>query len=300
MKRSKVSTHTLRQMKDRGDHVVFLTAYDYPTAHFADEAGVDMILVGDSGGMTMLGHPNTMPVTMTEMLVMACAVTRAVKRAFVVGDMPFMSYQRSDEDAIGNAGRFLAEAACDAVKCEGGKRVVPRVRAMVDAGIPVMGHIGLTPQNMSQLGGYRVQGRNVESYRELLNDALALQEAGCFSLLLEAIPNEVAGQVRDALDIPCYGIGAGRLLDGQLVIVHDMLGTFVGDIRPKFVKRYAELGAATTEAIKSYAADVRSGAFPTEDHFYSIPDDELEAIFRDRREGTRRDRRGPATPERKV
>lgn len=302
-KRTKITTHTLRRMKRRGDRVVFLTAYDFPTAYFAEQAGVDMILVGDSGGMTMLGYPSTLPVTMSDMLMMASAVTRAVKCAFVVGDMPFMSYQRSNEDAIGNAGRFMAEAGCDAVKCEGGRRVAERVKAMVDAGIPVMGHIGLTPQSMSQLGGYRVQGRNVDSYRDLLGDALALQAAGCFSILVEAVPNEVAGQIRDALEIPAYGIGAGRLLDGQLVIVHDMLGTFVGDIRPKFVKRYAEIGVAITDAIRSYAEDVRSGSFPSEDHFYSIPQEELESIVRDRRDPSRGDRRGkrtsPPIPERR-
>lgn len=246
---------------------MFVTAYDYPTATFAQRAGVDMILVGDSAGMTMMGLPNTLGVGMDEMIVFVKSVCRAAQHAFIVGDLPFLSYQPSDETAVVNAGRFIA-AGCDAVKCEGGRRVAPRVRAMVDAGICVMGHLGLTPQSLAQLGGYRVQGKSVAAVERLLEDALALQDAGAFSILLEAMPSEAAAYVRERVEIPVYGIGAGPLVDGQLVISHDILGNFVGDIRPRFVKRYAELGAEIERAFREYADDVRSSAFPAPEHCY--------------------------------
>ena len=273
---SKVSTATLARLRNDGERAVFVTAYDYPTAVFADRAGVDMLLVGDSAAMTMLGHPTTVAVTMDEMLVFARAVARGAKRAFVVGDLPFLSYQVSNEEAVRNGGAFIA-AGCDAVKCEGGRRIAPRVRAMTDAGIAVMGHLGLTPQSLGQLGGYRVQGRSLAAADAVLEDALALQEAGIFALLLEAMPAEAAAYVREQLDIPVYGIGAGPLLDGQLVIVHDILGSFVGDIRPKFIRRYANLDETITLALAEYAADVRAGVFPGPDQCYSIaPDAEAE------------------------
>ena len=265
----KVTTSTLAALRARGEHAVFVTAYDYPTAVFADRAGVDMLLVGDSAAMTMLGHPSTVAITMEEMLVFARAVARGAGRAFVVGDLPFLSYQVSNEEAVRNAGAFVA-AGCDAVKCEGGRRIAGRVRAMADAGIAVMGHLGLTPQSLGQLGGYRVQGRSLEAAEELLRDALALAEAGAFALLLEAVPPAAAAFVRAELDVPVYGIGAGPGLDGQLVIVHDILGGFVGEIAPRFVRRYAEVGDIVTEALRSYAADVRSGAFPGPEHCYPI------------------------------
>lgn len=283
----KVSVATLATLKARGEKAVFLTAYDYPTAVFADRAGVDMLLVGDSGAMTMLGHPNTNAVTMTEMLVFARAVCRGARRAFVIGDLPFLSYQISNEDAVRNAGAFIA-AGCDAVKCEGGARVAGRVRAMVDAGIAVMGHLGLTPQSQSQLGGYRVQGKTLPAVEQLADDARTLQEAGAFAILLEALPAEAAAFVRERVSIPVYGIGAGPEVDGQLVIVHDILGGFVGDITPRFVRRYAELDAVIGTAISAYAADVRSGRFPGPEHCYPIDESEAAAIRARRLGGTAR------------
>lgn len=270
MSTQKVTITTLGALKARGEKAVFITAYDYPTATFADRAGVDMILVGDSAAMTMLGLPNTLGITLDEMLVFARAVRRGAKRAFVIGDLPFLSYQPSDECAIRSAGAFVADAGCDAVKCEGGARVASRVRAMTDAGIAVMGHLGLTPQNLAQLGGYRVQGKTRADAERLVDDALALQEAGVFAILLEAMPAETAALVRDRLRVPVYGIGAGPHVDGQLVISHDILGSFVGDISPRFVKRYAEIGRGVEEAIREYAADVRAGRFPGPEHCYAI------------------------------
>jgi len=273
----KVTTATLRALRSRGQPAVFVTAYDYPTAVFADRAGVDMLLVGDSAAMTVLGHPSTVGISMAEMLTFAGAVCRGSKRAFVVGDLPFLSYQTSDRDAIRNAGAFVT-VGCDAVKCEGGARVARRVRAMTDAGIAVMGHLGLTPQSLGQLGGYRVQGKTRAAVEQLLADALALQAAGAFSLLLEAVPAPASRYLRERLDLPVYGIGAGPGLDGQLVISHDILGTFVGEIQPRFVRRYADLDAVITTAIREYAADVRTGRFPGPEHCYPIDADEARNI----------------------
>lgn len=285
--RRKINILTLRNMKAREQKAVYLTAYDYPLALLADRAGVDMILVGDSLGMTTLGHTTTLPVTMEEMISHAKAVRRAVQYAFLIGDMPFMSYQPSDRDAVLNAGRFIAEAGCDAVKLEGGRRVASRVRAMVDAGIVVQGHLGLTPQNMSQLGGYRVQGKTESAYEELLEDALALQDAGAASILLEAMPRETAGAIRDHLDIPAYGIGAGDMVDGQLVIIHDILGLFE-QFKPKFIKRYLEGGTLIADALRQYAEDVRSSAFPGPEQFYDIDPAEAEKILGDANLNVRR------------
>ena len=264
----KVTTATLAALRARGERAVFLTAYDYPTAVFADRAGVDMLLVGDSAAMTMLGHPSTVSITMDEMLVFARAVCRGAGRAFVVGDLPFLSYQVSDEEAIRNAGAFVA-AGCDAVKCEGGARVARRVRAMTDAGIAVMGHLGLTPQSQAQLGGYRVQGKTAAAVQRLADDARALEEAGAFAVLLEALPPEAAAAIREQVSILVYGIGAGPHVDGQLLISHDLRGNFVGDIRPRFVRRYAEIGAEIERAFRAYAGDVRRGAFPAPEHCYT-------------------------------
>lgn len=266
---AKVTLSTLQSLRTRQQPAVFVTAYDYPTATFAERAGVDMILVGDSAAMTMLGLPNTLGVSMEEMSVFVRAVCRAAKRAFVVGDLPFLSYQQSDEAAILNAGKFIA-AGCDAVKCEGGARVAGRVKAMVDAGICVMGHLGLTPQNLSQLGGYKVQGKSRAAADKLVDDALALQDAGAFAILLEAMPAEAAAYVRDKLDILVYGIGAGPHVDGQLVISHDILGTFVGDIAPKFVKQYARIGNEIENVFRAYADDVRNVRFPAPEHCYPV------------------------------
>jgi 3-methyl-2-oxobutanoate hydroxymethyltransferase len=274
----KVTVATLASYQASGRRAVFVTAYDYPTAVFADRAGVDMLLVGDSAAMTVLGHPNTLGVTMQEMLIFAAAVCRGAKRAFVVGDLPFLSYQASDEDAVRNAGAFLI-SGCDAVKCEGGARVARRVRAMTEAGVAVMGHLGLTPQSLAQLGGYRVQGKTLAAVQRLTDDALALQEAGAFAVLLEAVPAEAAAYVRERVDILVYGIGAGPHVDGQLVISHDILGSFVGDIRPRFVRRYAALDHEIEVAFRGYADDVRAGHFPAAEHLYPI-DPEHEAEIR--------------------
>ena len=269
MTTTRVTLATLAALKARGEKAVFLTAYDYPTATFFDRAGVDMLLVGDSAAMTMLGLPNTLGIALEEMLVFARAVTRGAQRAFVIGDLPFLSYQPADETAVRSAGAFLV-AGCDAVKCEGGVRIAPRVRAMTEAGIAVMGHLGLTPQALAQLGGYRVQGKTLAAAHRLVDDALALEEAGAFSILLEAMPAETAALVRDRVRIPIYGIGAGPHVDGQLVIAHDLLGSFVGDIAPRFVRRYAEVGRDIERAAREYAADVRGGRFPAPEHCYPI------------------------------
>ena len=273
----KVTVSTLHALRSRQQPAVFVTAYDYPTATFADRAGVDMILVGDSAAMTMLGLPNTIGISMDEMTVFVRAVCRAAKRAFVVGDLPFLSYQQSDEAAILNAGRFIA-SGCDAVKCEGGVRVAGRVKAMVDAGICVMGHLGLTPQSLAQLGGYKVQGKSRAAVEKLVDDALALRDAGAFAILLEAMPAEAAAYVRERLDILVYGIGAGPHVDGQLVISHDILGTFVGDIAPRFVKQYARLGNEVERVFQAYADDVRSAQFPAPEHCYPIDPDTAAAL----------------------
>ncbi|MBM4193655.1 MAG: 3-methyl-2-oxobutanoate hydroxymethyltransferase [Gemmatimonadetes bacterium] len=265
---AKVTTHTLRTLKARGRRVVCVTAYDYPTAVFAERAGVDLILVGDSAAMTVLGLPNTLGVGMDEMLVFAKAVARGGGRAFVVGDLPFLSYQVSDAEAVRNAGAFV-RAGCDAVKLEGGTRVVRRVRAIADAGIAVMGHIGLTPQALGPQGGYRVQGKTREATERIIADARALEDAGAFAILLEALPPESAARVREHVSVPVYGIGAGPHVDGQLVISHDLLGNFVGDVSPRFVSRLASLDATVTTAFQLYATSVRTGAFPEPRHCYS-------------------------------
>jgi len=265
----RVSVPHLKDLRQRGVKATFVTAYDYPTAHFADRAGIDLVLVGDSAAMTVLGLPDTLGIGMSEMLVFARAVARATSRALVIGDMPFLSYQPSDAAAVRNAGAFL-RAGCQAVKLEGGARVARRVRAIAGAGIPVMGHLGLTPQSTNQFGGYRVQGKSRAEADRILDDGLRLQEEGVFAILLEAMPAAAAGYVRDRLEIPVYGIGAGPLLDGQLLISHDMLGTFVGDIAPRFAKRYVDLGSTITEVFAAYAADVRAGRFPAPEHCYPI------------------------------
>ncbi len=278
--RRKITIATLAALKARGAKAVFATAYDYPTAVFAERAGVDLLLVGDSAAMTMLGHANTLSITMAEMLVFARAVARGAPRTFIVGDLPFLSYQLSDEDAVRNAGAFIS-AGCDAVKCEGGARVAGRVRAMTDAGIAVMGHLGLTPQSLGQQGGYRVQAKTLDATRRLLDDALALQEAGAFAVLFEALPAESAAYLRERLDLIVYGIGAGPDVDGQLVISHDILGSFVGEIKPKFVSRYADLDTIIEQAFRAYADDVRSGRFPAPCHCYAIAPVEAAAMSAD-------------------
>ena len=272
----KVTVATLGALKARGEKAVFVTAYDYATATFAERAGVDMVLIGDSAAMTMMGLPNTLAIGMDEMCVFVRSVCRALSRAFVVGDLPFLSYQPSDERAVLNAGRFIA-LGCDAVKCEGGARVARRVRAMVNAGISVMGHLGLTPQSLGPLGGYRVQGKSRFAAEQLADDAFALEEAGAFAILLEAMPAETAAYLRERVDLLVYGIGAGPHVDGQLVISHDILGTFVGDVAPRFVRPYARLGADIEQAFRAYAEDVRAGRFPGPEQCYQLdPSDEAE------------------------
>jgi 3-methyl-2-oxobutanoate hydroxymethyltransferase len=270
----------LAEMKRRGDRIVMVTAYDAPGARFADGAGIDVVLVGDSAAMVVLGHDSTVPATMDEMLVLTRAVTRGARRPLVVADMPFGSFQVSDEDALANAIRFVKEAGADAVKLEGAGPMLSRVRALVGAGIPVMGHIGLTPQSATMLGGFKAQGRTAEKARRLVEDALALEAAGCFSLVLEAVPSPVAERITELLAIPTIGIGAGAGVDGQVLVYHDLLGLYEARA-PRFVKRYAALADEIRAALEKYAEDVRSGGFPEEQHGYAMPDEELE-LFRAR------------------
>jgi 3-methyl-2-oxobutanoate hydroxymethyltransferase len=267
----------LAEMKRRGEKIVMVTAYDAPGGRLADAAGVDLILVGDTAAMVVLGHESTVPATLDEMLVLVRAVTRGAKRPLVVGDMPFGTFQVSDESAVANAIRLVKEGGAEAVKLEGGEAVLSRVRAIVAAGIPVMGHIGLTPQSATALGGFKAQGRTAAKARQLLEDALALEAAGCFAIVLEAVPAEVAGQVTAALQVPTIGIGAGAACDGQVLVWHDMLGLYEGHA-PRFVKRYADLGDAIVDALGRYAEEVRGGSFPEEQHTYAMPVEERAAF----------------------
>jgi 3-methyl-2-oxobutanoate hydroxymethyltransferase len=269
MKRDKITIRTLRQMKARGEKITMLTAYDYPMARAVDGAGIEVILVGDSVGMVVLGHPTTLPVTMDDMVHHCKAVARGVSRALLVGDLPFMSYQVSREDALRNAGRLVKEGGAEAVKLEGGDEVLGAVEAIVAAGIPVMGHLGLTPQSYHQMGGYRIQGRTAEAADRLLKDAGALERAGVFSVVLEGIPAEVARRVTEAVSVPTIGIGAGPHCDGQVLVTHDMLGLHE-DLSPKFVKRYAQGRQLFLEAMRQYRDEVRSGAFPGPEHSYGL------------------------------
>jgi 3-methyl-2-oxobutanoate hydroxymethyltransferase len=264
----------LAEMKRRRERIVMVTAYDYPSGRLADAAGVDIVLVGDSAAMTMLGHESTTPATMDEMLMLTRATARGAKRPLVVADMPFGSFQVSDEEAMQNAIRFVKEAGADAVKLEGAGPTVSRALALVGAGIPVMGHVGLTPQSATMLGGFRAQGRTAAKAKELLEDAHTLEQAGCFAVVLEAVPAQVAARITQELTVPTLGIGSGRDCDGQVLVYHDLLGLYQGK-SPRFVKRYAELAPVIEDALGRFAADVRSGAFPGEEHTYSIPEDEL-------------------------
>ena len=263
----KITVPAIIKMKRDGEKIAMLTAYDALMAGIVDISGVDIILVGDSAGMVMGGRENTLSVTMEEMLHYTRAVHSAVERALLVADMPFLSYQISPEQALQNAGRFLQEAGAEAVKIEGGAPMAETVRRLVSVGIPVMGHLGLTPQSMHQLGGYKVQGKLREKAEELLRDALSLQEAGAFSLVLEKVPATLAEEISKALKIPTIGIGAGRHCDGQVLVTHDMLGLF-RKFRPKFVRRYAELGDAMERAVKNYISDVKENAFPDDSESY--------------------------------
>ncbi len=275
--RSRFSLPELAAMKPNGEKIVMVTAYDAPGARLADEAGIELILVGDSAAMVVLGHDSTVPATVDEMIVLTRAARHGAQRALLVADMPFGSFQISDEEAVTNAVRFIKEADADAVKLEGGGASVSRVRSIVGAGIPVMGHIGLTPQSATMLGGYKAQGRTAAKARALLADAQALQEAGCFAIVLEAVPAPVATRISQTLRVPTIGIGAGPGCDGQVLVWHDLLGLTEGRA-PRFVKRYAQLAENIRQALTAYAADVRRGVFPAEEHSYGIPDEEL-ALF---------------------
>jgi len=268
----------LAAMKERGDKIVMVTAYDAPGARFAEDAGIDIVLVGDTAAMVVLGHEGTtVPVTVDEMLFLTRTVARNSNRPIVVGDMPFGSYQVSDEDAVRNAIRFVKEAGADVVKLEGAGPMVSRVRRIVEAGIPVMGHVGLTPQSATMLGGFKTQGKTAEAARQLVADAHALQDAGCMSLVLEAIPAPVAARITAEVAIPTIGIGAGPDCDGQVLVYHDLLGLTEGHL-PRFVKRYANLSREIRDALEAYAAEVRSGTFPDEEHTYSMSEEELDAF----------------------
>ena len=251
-----------------------VTAYDYPSAQVAEAAGVDMVLVGDSGAMTVLGYPSTVPVSTEEMLMLAAAARRGLQTPLLVGDLPFGSYEASDEQAISTAQRFIKEAGCDAVKLERGGTSVQRARAIVDAGIPVVGHVGLTPQTATALGGYRAQGRTAERALNVARDAIALERAGCFALVIEAIPAAVTQSLMARLEIPVIGIGAGPATDGQVLVFHDLLGIYDGHA-PRFAKRFGELRELMIAGVATYASEVRTGAFPGPEHTYSIDEDEL-------------------------
>ncbi|GHV13411.1 3-methyl-2-oxobutanoate hydroxymethyltransferase [Spirochaetia bacterium] len=269
------------KMKENGEQVTWITSYDFPMASFAEQAGMDMILVGDSLGMVILGYNGTNPVTMDDCISHCQAVKRGAPNTFIVGDMPFGSYQVSDADAVANACRFLKEAQTDCIKLEGGTRVKSRIRAITDAGIAVIGHIGLTPQSSGQLGGFKAQGRDIKSARATIEDALAVQEAGAFAILVEAVPPELTAFLCKLLTIPVYSIGAG-LADGQLVICGDMLGLFQA-FTPKFVKKYANVAEVETNAFKAYIDDVRARKFPADEHVYHISDpiEKFEALFKE-------------------
>jgi 3-methyl-2-oxobutanoate hydroxymethyltransferase len=274
---TKLTIPELAGLKREGRKLVMVTAYDAPGGRLADAAGVDLVLVGDSAAMTVLGHDSTVPATMDELILLTRAVTRGATRPLIVADMPFGSFQVSDEEALRNAIRFVKEAHADAVKLEGAGPTLSRVTAVVGAGIPVMGHIGLTPQSATALGGFKAQGRTAEKALRLLDDARALEAAGCFSVVLEAVPAPVAERIARELAVPTIGIGAGAGCDGQVLVWHDLLGLYEGR-SPRFVKRYAQVGAEIQRALEAYAGEVRSGAFPEDRHTYSIPEDEL-ALF---------------------
>ena len=267
----------LAELKRRGQKLVMVTAYDFPSARIADEAGVELVLVGDSAGIVVLGNESTVPVTMNELLMLTRAVTRGARRPLVIADMPFGSFQVSDDAAVANAVRFVKESDADAVKVEGAGRTLSRVRAIVGAGVPVMGHVGLTPQSATMLGGFKAQGRTAEKAERLYEEALALEAAGCFAIVLEAVPAPIAARVTEDLSVPTIGIGAGGDCDGQVLVWHDLLGLYEGKA-PRFVKRYADLAAEARRALETYAEDVRERRFPEEQHTYTIPDEELESF----------------------
>jgi len=273
----KITIHDIQAKKTRGEPITMLTAYDYPTALLLEQSGIDMILVGDSVGMVVHGLESTLPVTMDMMVLHCRAVRRGAARALVIGDMPFMSYQLGIDDAKRNAARLLVEGGADAVKLEGGAHMAPTVRALVEIGIAVQGHIGLTPQSVSQMGGFKVQGKSVAAARKLIDDARALERAGAFSLVLEGIPARLAGLITRSVSIPTIGIGAGAACDGQVLVTHDLLGLF-DRFTPKFAKQYADLAGAMRAAFDAFRADVQARAFPAPEHEFTLPDDVWDAI----------------------
>jgi 3-methyl-2-oxobutanoate hydroxymethyltransferase len=277
MERKKVTIGDLMAKKESGKRISMMTAYDCPGAQMVDQAGIDTILVGDSLGMVVLGYTSTVPVTMDEMIHHTKAVMRGTTWAFVIGDMPFMSYQASIEDAVRNAGRFIKEGGCDAVKLEGGSEVAPLVKAIVTAGIPVCAHIGLTPQTATQLGGFRVQGKDAESARNLIKSAKDLEAAGAFMVVMECIPDVLAARITNELAIPTIGIGAGRDCDGQVLVYHDTVGLFER-FTPKFVKQYIKLGPMIVDALKEYKREVEEGVFPGDEHIFTMSKEEAKKV----------------------
>jgi 3-methyl-2-oxobutanoate hydroxymethyltransferase len=265
------------EMKKKGEKITYLTAYDFPMASFCEKAGIDMILVGDSAAMVVHGLPGTVPMTMDQMIQHSQIVRRGAPNTFIIGDMPFLSYQISREDAIFNAGRFFKEASMDAIKLEGGRRVLKQIEGIIEGGMSVMGHIGLTPQSSGQLGGFKAQGRTADTAMELIKDALAIEKAGAFALLVEAVPPEVGLKISEMLKIPVLGIGAGMYTDGQVLIIGDMLGYFEA-FTPKFVKKYANLAEVIDKAFREYIDDVRTGKFPEEKHCYRMVEGELDKL----------------------
>lgn len=269
---------TFKKMKENGEKITMLTAYDYSTAKIFDECGVNSILVGDSLGMVMLGLEDTLSVTLDDIIHHTKAVSRGVKNALVIGDMPFLSYNTGIRDSVINAGRIMSEGRANCVKLEGGKEVCPVIKAIVDAKIPVCAHLGLTPQAVNAMGGFKVQGKSVESAKKLIEDALAVQEAGAFALVLECVPEKLADKISDMLDIPTIGIGAGAGCDGQVLVYQDMLGMY-GDFTPKFVEKFADVGSVMREGVKKYIEAVSDGSFPKKEHGFSIDDDVLDKLY---------------------
>ncbi len=274
----KNTVSTFREQKAKGEKISMLTAYDYSTAKLMDEAGINGILVGDSLGMVMLGYEDTLPVTMEDMIHHTAAVCRGAKNTLVVGDMPFMSYQVSVEEAVYNAGRLMKEGRCQAVKLEGGASVCPQIRAITNASIPVMAHIGLTPQSINAFGGFKVQGKSEEAAKKLLEDAKAVEEAGAFAVVLECVPAKLAELISKSISIPTIGIGAGAGCNGQILVYQDMLGLF-SDFTPKFVKKYANVGEMMTQAFRDYIADVQEGSFPVPEHTFAISEDVIKKLY---------------------
>lgn len=276
----RITTAMIREMKDSGERIAMVAAYDYPTARMLDDAGIDAVLVGDSVGNVILGYRDTLSVTMDEMIHHTKAVARGVKRALVVGDMPFMSYQASTEDAIRNAGRFLKEGHAEAVKVEGGRGMIKKIEVIIQSGVPVMGHLGLTPQWYHQFGGFKVRGKTESTARAILEDAQRLERAGVFSIVLECVPWQLAKLVTEKVEVPTIGCGAGPYCDGHVLVLHDLLG-LTGPHVPKFVKRYAKLDDVVIKALTGFKQDVKTGKFPTLEHSYDMPREEMRKLLRE-------------------